>query len=49
MRMASLKTRVTRVCTELVDELKFLQMLAIRREAKSRSAQWLSTSGRVHS
>ena len=47
--MASLKTRVTRVCTELVDELKFLQMLAIRREAKSRSAQWLSTSGRVHS
>lgn len=33
--MASLKTRVTLVCTELVEELKFLQMLAMRRDAKS--------------
>jgi len=32
-----------------VEVLKFLQTLAISLDAKSLSAQWLSTSGLVHS
>lgn len=46
---AALNRRVTRVCRLLVEVLKVLQICAISRAAKSRSAQWLSSSGRIQS
>jgi len=47
-RNAWLNMRVTRVWTLFVEVLKFLQIWAMSRDAKSRSAQWLSNSGLMH-
>lgn len=46
---ALLNIRVILVCMLFVLVLKFLHICAIRRDAKSLSAQWLSNSGRVQS
>lgn len=46
--VAFVNTLVIRVCTLFVGVLNILQICAIKREAKSRRAQWLSISGLIH-